>query len=195
MVVNRKPLLASSGDTKPAAMDEQIKSMEKLVASAAGLEPARGDKVTVVAVDFAAGNEFEPAATSSTFWDQIAGQSGNTLIAAAIVLSTIIFVSFGLRPSLRLILENRKPALEAAERAEPRLVQAAAEPALEADAAQIAQPALAGLSRSEEANRHLHPHSAHSRANAGMKRTSSNFLVLVELSNLTFERELLAGRT
>ena len=144
VVVNRKPLLASSGDTKPAAMDEQIKSIEKLVASAAGLQPARGDKATVVAVDFAAGTEFEPVATSSTFWDQIAGQSGSTLIAAAIVLSTIIFVSFGLRPSLRLILENSKPALEAAERAEPRLVQAAAEPALEADAAQIAQPTLAG---------------------------------------------------
>ena len=144
VVVNRKPLLASSGDNKPAAIDEQIKSIEKLVASAAGLQSSRGDKATVVAVDFAAGADFEPVATSSTFWDQIAGQSGNTLIAAAIVLSTIIFVSFGLRPSLRLILENRKPALEAAERAEPQLVQAASEPALGADAAQIAHPTLAG---------------------------------------------------
>ncbi|HWJ19299.1 MAG TPA: flagellar M-ring protein FliF C-terminal domain-containing protein, partial [Geobacterales bacterium] len=143
VVVNRKPLLTSSGDTKPAAIDEQIKSIEKLVASAAGLQPGRGDKATVVAVDFAAGTEFEPVASSSTFWDQIAGQSGNTLIAAAIVLSTIIFVSFGLRPSLRLILENRKPALEAVG-AEPRLAQGVAEPALEVDAAQIAQPTLAG---------------------------------------------------
>ncbi len=145
VVVNRKPLLASSGDTKPAPIDEQIKSIEKLVASAAGLQPQRGDKATVVAVDFAGGADLEPLPAPLTFWDQIAGQSGNTLIATAIVLSTIIFVSFGLRPSLRLILDSRKPVLEGPDGAgEPRLVQASAEPALGADAALIDQPTLAG---------------------------------------------------
>jgi flagellar M-ring protein FliF len=145
VVVNRKPLLGSAGDAKPAAIDEQIKSIEKLVASAAGLQPSRGDKATVVAVDFAGGADFEPVAAPPSFWDLIAGQSGNTLIATAIVLSTIIFVSFGLRPSLRLILDSRKPALEALERAmEPRLVEGLAEAALTADAAQLAQPTLAG---------------------------------------------------
>ncbi len=144
VVVNRKPLLASGGDSKPAVIDEQIKSIEKLVASAAGLQPARGDKATVVAVDFAGGSELEPLTTPPTFWDQIASQSGNTLIAAAIVLSTIIFVSFGLRPTMRLLLESRKTALEAAQGTEePQLVQVA-EPTLGLDANQIAQPSLAG---------------------------------------------------
>ncbi|MFY9874479.1 MAG: flagellar basal-body MS-ring/collar protein FliF, partial [Rhodomicrobium sp.] len=99
VVVNRKPLLASFGDSKPTAIDEQIKSIEKLVTSAAGLQPARGDKATVVAVDFAGGAELDPAATPPTLLDRIVGQTGDTLIAAAIVLSTIIFVSLGMRPA------------------------------------------------------------------------------------------------
>ena len=142
VVVNRKPLVASAGENKPSAIDEQIKSIERLVASAAGLQPARGDKATVVAVDFAGGGDLEPLAASPTFWDQIVGQSGNTLIAAAIVLSTIIFVSFGLRPAMRLILESRKPALEASDGSkEPQLAQV--EPALGLDATQAVQPTLA----------------------------------------------------
>ena len=32
--------------------------------------------------------------------------------------------------------------------------------------------------------RHLHPLAAHSRANVGIKRTTSNFMILVELFNL-----------
>ena len=145
VVVNRKPLLASFGDNKPAAIDEQIKSIEKLVTSAAGLQPARGDKATVVAVDFAGGAELEAAGTPPTLLDRIVGQTGDTLIAAAIVLSTIIFVSLGMRPAMRLIVESRKPALEASQRTEePKLVQVSGEPALESDAAQMAQPTLAG---------------------------------------------------
>jgi flagellar M-ring protein FliF len=145
VVVNRKPLFASFGDSKPTAIDEQIKSIEKLVTSAAGLQPARGDKATVVAVDFAGGAELDPAATPPTLLDRIVGQTGDTLIAAAIVLSTIIFVSLGMRPAMRLIVESRKPALEATQRTEePKLVQVSGEPALESDSALIAQPTLAG---------------------------------------------------
>jgi flagellar M-ring protein FliF len=145
VVVNRKPLLASFGDSKPTAIDEQIRSIEKLVTSAAGLQPARGDKATVVAVDFAGGAELDPAATPPTLLDRIVGQTGDTLIAAAIVLSTIIFVSLGMRPAMRLIVESRKPALEATQRTEePKLVQVSGEPALESDSALIAQPTLAG---------------------------------------------------
>ena len=145
VVVNRKPLLASFGDSKPTAIDEQIKSIEKLVTSAAGLQPARGDKATVVAVDFAGGAELDPAATSPTLLDPIVGKTGDTPIAAAIVLSTIIFVSLGMRPAMRLIVESRKPALEATQRTEePKLVQVSGEPALESDSALIAQPTLAG---------------------------------------------------
>ena len=88
----------------------------------------------MVAVDFAGGAELDPAATPPTLLDRIVGQTGDTLIAAAIVLSTIIFVSLGMRPAMRLIVESRKPALEATQRTEePKLVQVSGEPALESD--------------------------------------------------------------
>ncbi len=136
VVVNRKPLLSGGGENKTANIDEQIKSVEKLVASAAGLQPSRGDKATVVAVDFAGGNDFEPVPTSATIWDKIAGQSGNYLIATAILLSTILFISLGLRPSLRLILEGKKAGEAAAQlAAEAALVSL---PAADGEAAQAA---------------------------------------------------------
>ena len=149
VVVNRKPLLASAGSDKAAAVEEQIKSIEKLVASAAGLQPSRGDKATVVAVDFAPGADLEPIPTPMTIWDRLATQTGNYLIATAILLSTILFISLGLRPSLRMILESKKPALEgpAALTADGQLISLPAEGALEAQgepAAQATIPAPAG---------------------------------------------------
>jgi flagellar M-ring protein FliF len=143
VVVNRKPLLAG-GDNKPEAVEEQIRSIEKLVASAAGLQPSRGDKATVIAVDFAPGNELEPVAPAS-IWDQLLAQTGNYLIAAAILISTILFISLGLRPSLRLILEGRKPpALEAPQlKAEATLAGAPGEGIPAALDSQAAQPAIA----------------------------------------------------
>jgi flagellar M-ring protein FliF len=144
VVVNRKPLLASSGDGKAAgSVDEQIKSIEKLVASAAGLNPARGDKATVVAVDFAPGGDMEPVPAPLTIWDRLAGQTGNYLIATAILLSTILFISLGLRPSLRLILEGKKQALETPQlTADGQLVSLPADGAQEAGAVATAQAAL-----------------------------------------------------
>jgi flagellar M-ring protein FliF len=112
VVVNRKHLVASAAD-KNAGMpvDEQIKSVEKLVASAAGLVPARGDKVTVAAVDFAAGSELEPLPAPSVS-EQLAGQAGSYVVGAAILLSTIIFISLGLRPAMRLLVENKQSEIE-----------------------------------------------------------------------------------
>ncbi len=101
VVVNRKQLAAGT------SADELIKSIEKLVTSAAGLVPARGDKVTVAALDFAAGRELEPVAGPS-LWEQLASQAGSYIIAAAILLSVIIFVSLGLRPAVRMLLESKK---------------------------------------------------------------------------------------
>ncbi len=106
VVVNRKHLLASAGGkSSGSSLEELVSSVEKLAASAAGIQPSRGDKVTVAAVEFAPGNGFEPI-PAPTVWEELAGQTGSYMLAAAIVLSTIIFVSLGLRPAIRLILAN-----------------------------------------------------------------------------------------
>ncbi len=141
VVVNRKHLLSTAADKNGGVpVEEQMKSVEKLVASAAGLVPARGDKVTVAAVDFAAGNELEPLPAASIF-EQLAGQAGSYVVGAAILLSTVIFISLGLRPALRLLIENKLP-----ERALPApQLGAEAKPALTIEAPEAAAAALQKL--------------------------------------------------
>jgi flagellar M-ring protein FliF len=159
VVVNRKHLVSAAADKNSGMpVEEQIKSVEKLVASAAGLVPARGDKVTVAAVDFAAGNELEPIPAPSV-WEQVASQTGSYVVGAAILLSTIIFISLGLRPALRLVLESKreielhppqltaegKPALTIEA---PAPVEVAAQLQLLSDKAAVAQAAVVAKKQS-----------------------------------------------
>ena len=138
VVVNRKHLVSAAADKNSGMpVDEQIRSVEKLVASAAGLVPARGDKVTVAAVDFAAGHELEPLPGPSLM-DQIASQTGSYVVGVAILLSTIIFISLGLRPALRLVLETKHPPFELAA---PKLAEEG-KPPLSIEAAAAALPQL-----------------------------------------------------
>ncbi len=60
VVINRKRLLASLGEgAGPEAVDKQLKEVERLIESAAGIDAKRGDRITVAAVEFLQG---EPAA-------------------------------------------------------------------------------------------------------------------------------------
>jgi flagellar M-ring protein FliF len=94
----------------------------------------------VAAVDFAAGNELEPLPAPSIF-EQLAGQAGSYVVGAAILLSTVIFISLGLRPALRLLIENKLP-----ERALPApQLGAEAKPALTIEAPEAAAAALQKL--------------------------------------------------
>ncbi len=53
VVVNKRQLLASLGQNPTQeAIDKQLKEVEKVVETAAGVNATRGDRVTVAAVDF-----------------------------------------------------------------------------------------------------------------------------------------------
>ena len=53
VVINRKRLLASLGEgAGPEAVDKQLKEVERLIESAAGIDAKRGDRITVSAVEF-----------------------------------------------------------------------------------------------------------------------------------------------
>ncbi len=141
VVVNRKPLLAAAGD-KPGAVDEQIKvhrtaRLFRGWVAACRAETRRRWSPSILR----AATIWSRVLTPITFWDQDCRQTGNYLIATAILVSTILFIPVGLRPSLRLILDARKPALPAPEKAaEATLVRVAAN-ALP-PASQIAQPTI-----------------------------------------------------
>ncbi|MGE3066989.1 MAG: flagellar basal-body MS-ring/collar protein FliF [Hyphomicrobiaceae bacterium] len=106
VVINRKRLLATLGDKpSPEAIDKQLKDVEALVQSAAGMEPKRGDRVTVSAVDFIQTSAMEPVAGPGIL-EQIIARSGSLVKAFTILAATLLLIWFGLRPATRAILES-----------------------------------------------------------------------------------------
>jgi flagellar M-ring protein FliF len=115
VLVNRAALVATLGD-KPApdALDKQVKEIEQLVASAAGLNKQRGDAVKITVVDFVdSGKDLEPVSGPSLA-EIVARQIGSFLNAGAIVLVALMMIWFGLRPAVKAILAPPAPPAEVA---------------------------------------------------------------------------------
>ena len=114
VVINRKRLLASLGEgAGPEAVEKQLKDVERLIESAAGIDAKRGDRITVSAVEFLQGSQpLEPDA-SSGIAHQLVGQLGSIVNALAIVGVTALLIWFGLRPAVKAILvaKGREPAV------------------------------------------------------------------------------------
>lgn len=110
VVVNKARLDELLGkDAKPEAIDAQIKEIEQLVASAAGLSETRGDKIKITAVPFAGGGAaMEPVAGEGIF-DQLLRQSGVLINAVTVLVVAVLLIWFGMKPALRAILQQ--PAL------------------------------------------------------------------------------------
>jgi flagellar M-ring protein FliF len=103
VLINRAALAASLGGKPSAeAIDAQVKEIEQLVGSAAGLNRQRGDAVKISVVDFVdSSRDLEPAAGPSLI-EIVARQTGSILNAGAIVAVAAMLLWFGLRPGLRM---------------------------------------------------------------------------------------------
>ena len=107
VLVNRSALLRALGDkATPDAMDKQMKDIEQLVSTAAGLHKDRGDTVKIAVVDFAdADRDLAPVAPPSLM--ELALRHSDTAIwAVAIVAVAMGLILFGLRPATRALLAN-----------------------------------------------------------------------------------------
>lgn len=107
VVVNRKRLLETLGvSADPAAVEAQIKEVERLVATSAGVDVERGDEISVVAVEFAEDTRLSDTASASFMGPMIDLATG--LIKALTVLGLVfIVVMFGVRPVTRALLDQR----------------------------------------------------------------------------------------
>jgi flagellar M-ring protein FliF len=123
VVVNRKRLVAALGDNAgPEAVDKQLKEVERLVASAAGIDTKRGDRVSVAALEFIdSGHALEPVPSIGTV-EHLLRHTGTFVNAVAMVAMTVLLIWFGVRPAMRAILEPR-----AAEAARGQTLQAQAQ--------------------------------------------------------------------
>ena len=118
VVVNRKKLAASLGDNPtPEAIDKQLKEIERLATTAAGIDTKRGDRITVAALEFANNQQALEPVPSVGMVEHVLRNTGSIVNAVAWIGVTVLLIWFGLRPALRTILETpvaRSPAAPAA---------------------------------------------------------------------------------
>jgi flagellar M-ring protein FliF len=138
VVVNKRQLLASLGpNPAPDAIDKQLKEVERVVETAAGANPARGDRVTVAAVDFIVDTERLEPIPSPGIVDLLMRQLGTFINAAGVVIAAFLLVWFGLKPAIRAILDVPQPQI-----AQPQLPpQLALEGRPEGPAGALSRPA------------------------------------------------------
>lgn len=112
VLVNRKQLVAALGGDKapPDAVEGQLKEIERLVSSAAGIDTKRGDRVTVSALDFIQGAQtLEPVAGVGVV-EHLLRNTGSIVNALAAVAVVALLIWFGVRPAMRAILEPQASA-------------------------------------------------------------------------------------
>jgi flagellar M-ring protein FliF len=122
VVINRKRLLAALGEgAGQEAIDKQLKEVEGLIETAAGIDAKRGDRVTVAALDFQQGAQLEPVAGPGIL-EQLLGHLGSLVNALAVVGVSALLIWFGLRPATKALLEAkaREPEPAARLQTEPR---------------------------------------------------------------------------
>ena len=109
VVVNRKRLLETLGvSADPDAVQAQIKEMERLVATAAGVDTERGDQISVVAVEFAEDSRLADMSGSANLVGPLIGLATGLIKALTVLGLVFIVVMFGVRPVTRALLEQRE---------------------------------------------------------------------------------------
>lgn len=107
VLINRQSLIAAlGGHATPAAIDKEMSDLQQLVASAAGIDKARGDTTKLSAVEFAdSGTVLEPVPGPS--FKEVMLHQTRTIINGAIVLVVVsLLIWFAVRPTLRMAFGN-----------------------------------------------------------------------------------------
>ena len=105
VIVNRKRLTDSLGDKATAeAITAQIAEIERLAATAAGVDMRRGDRIAVSAVEFQQQGQLEPYPGPGTI-ELLGHHLGSIINGAVVIAGVLLFIAFGLRPAMRMLLE------------------------------------------------------------------------------------------
>ncbi|AHB47778.1 flagellar M-ring protein FliF [Hyphomicrobium nitrativorans NL23] len=109
VVVNRKRLLETLGvSADPETVQAQVKEVERLVATAAGVDTERGDQISVVAVEFAEDSRLSDMSGSASLVGPLIGLATGLIKALTVLGLVFIVVMFGVRPVTRALLDQRE---------------------------------------------------------------------------------------
>jgi flagellar M-ring protein FliF len=104
VVVNRGRIAKLAGEPfDQAKYDATISEMQKLVASAVGLDEKRGDTINVTAIDFLESQLLAEAPAGDGFMDIFLRNMGSMINALAFVVVAFLIVWLGFRPLIRAI--------------------------------------------------------------------------------------------
>lgn len=107
VLVNRDRLAAPSGpSSEMVPIEQQIYEVEQLVASAAGYDKDRGDKLKVAAVAFADGGHAMEPVPPLPWTELLLRQAGTMINALTILAVAALLIWFGLRPAVRAVLSR-----------------------------------------------------------------------------------------
>ncbi|MGJ0509986.1 MAG: flagellar basal-body MS-ring/collar protein FliF [Methylocystis sp.] len=114
---------------KPEAIEKQLREIEQLISSAAGLKKERGDSLKVTAVDFTF-NEHEMSPVENPgLMAMLGNHIGSFINALTAIGIAAVIVAFGLAPARRALLAEPPPALTAEQGGESAPPLMGAEPA------------------------------------------------------------------
>jgi flagellar M-ring protein FliF len=106
VVVNRKRIAAALGpNAAPDAVDKQLKEIEHLVGSAAGIDAKRGDRVAVSAVEFLPNDRLLEAIPAPGIMSRLMDHTGSAIRALTVLAMTLLLIWFGLRPLAKMLVE------------------------------------------------------------------------------------------
>lgn len=104
VVVNKGRLAKMVGEpADQAKIDAYLAEMQKIVASAAGLDKARGDVVTVTAMDFLDEQLLDEAATGPGVMDMLSRNLAGIINSLAFLGVAFIIIWMGVRPIVRAV--------------------------------------------------------------------------------------------
>ncbi|OBZ96531.1 flagellar M-ring protein FliF [Pararhizobium polonicum] len=102
VVVNRGRVAAMIGEgADQAKIDAYIQEMQKIVASAVGLDPARGDMITLTAMDFVNTQLLDEAVAGPGIMETLTRNLGGIINAIAFIVVAFLVVWMGMRPLAR----------------------------------------------------------------------------------------------
>ena len=102
VVVNRGRIAAMVGEpVDQAKIDAYLAEMQKIVTTAAGLNPERGDVVTLTAMDFLENQLLQESATGPGIMEILSRNIGGIINSLAFVAVAFLIVWMGIRPMLR----------------------------------------------------------------------------------------------
>lgn len=107
VVVNRGRIEQMVGEpADQAKVDAYLAEMQKIVASAAGLNTERGDVVTVTAMNFLESQLLEEASTGPGLMEILSRNIGGIINSLAFVAVAFLIVWMGIRPMIRSVSGN-----------------------------------------------------------------------------------------